>query len=279
MPAPPVGPRSALVRIEYDPPKEPAHRPLYEHLRERKVLETFAEVFGVVRLPRPLTVRFAGCDGESNAWYESEDLTVTFCYELVAEFERASAGAAPYGVSRDDAIEGPVVFVLLHEAGHAIFDLLDVPILGREEDAADHLAAYVLLQAGKGIARRILTGAAWMYRHDAASRAPDESDFSDVHGLDAQRHYNVLCMAYGSDAESYRGLVDRGYLPKNRAQGCHDEYEQVAFAMRQLVWASLDAGGAGRTRVLHQPSFDVPRGAAPATRNAAGAPAPGTEGR
>src|SRR5439155_721153 len=82
---------------------------------------------------------------------------------------------------------GAVVFVLLHEISHALFDRLRVPILGREEDAADQLAAFMLLRAGEGVARRVLVGAAWMYLHDAAGRMPDETDFSDVHGLDSQR--------------------------------------------------------------------------------------------
>jgi hypothetical protein len=249
--------------VRYDEPKDPAHRPIYEHLRERKLLEGFAEVLGTIRLPRPLTLRFAGCDGESNAWYETGDQTVTFCYEFVADFERTAAGAAQYGISREDAVDGAVAYVLLHECGHAIFALLQVPILGREEDAADHVAAFTLLRAGKGVARRALSGAAWMYKHDASSRTLDESDYSDVHGLDAQRLYNVLCMAYGSDPESYGGMVEKGYLPKDRAEGCQEEFEQVAFAVRRLIGKSLEPKAVERTRAKLQRRWDAPP-AAPA---------------
>ena len=49
------------------------------------------------------------------------------------------------------------------------------------------------------MAKRTLAAAAWMYRASAGTHGADESDFADVHGLDAQRYYNVLCMAYGSD--------------------------------------------------------------------------------
>ncbi len=255
--AAPAG-RTGLVKVAYDEPKNPAHRPLYERLRERKVLETFAEVLGTIRLPRPLTLKFAGCDGESNAWYEASDQTVTFCYEFVADFEKTAAGAAQYGISRDDAIDGAVAFVLLHECGHALFALLEVPILGREEDAADHVAAYVLLRAGKGVARRALSGAAWMYKHDASARTLDESDYSDVHGLDAQRLYNVLCMAYGGDPGSYAGMVEKGYLPKDRAEGCHDEYEQVMFAVKRLIAKNVDVKAAKRTREIHKAKWDAP---------------------
>jgi hypothetical protein len=267
--APPAG-RTGLVRFEYVEPKDPAHRPLYDHLRERKALETFAQVLGTIRLPTPLTLRFAGCDGESNAWYDGEDRSVTFCYEFVADFEKAAPGAAQYGISHDDAVDGAVGYVMLHESGHALFALLGVPILGREEDAADQVAAYTLLRAGKGVARRALSGAAWMYKHDASARTLDDSDYADVHGLDAQRLYNVLCIAYGAYPADFAGLVEKGYLPKDRADGCHDEYEQVAFAVRTLISKSLDPKAAERTRAQHKARWDAPS-------PPAAAPVPATE--
>jgi hypothetical protein len=256
-PAAPAG-RTGLVKIQYDEPKNPAHRPLYERARERKALETFADVIGNIRLPRTLILKFTGCDGESNAWYEASDTTVTFCYEFVADFAKAAEGAAKYGISRDDAIDGAVAYFMLHETGHALFNLLEVPILGREEDAADQVAAWILLRAGKGVARRALGGAAWMYKHDASARKLDESDYSDVHGLDAQRLYNVLCMAYGSDPASYAPMIEKGYLPRDRAEGCHDEYEQVTFAVQKLIMKSVDAKAAKQTKERHRAKWDGP---------------------
>ncbi len=260
-PAAPTG-KTGLVKVQYDEPKNPAHRALYQQLRDRKFLEPFAEVLGNIRLPRPLTLKFAGCDGESNAWYEASDTTVTFCYEFVADFEKAAEGASKYGISSDDAVYGASAYILLHECGHALFNLLEVPLLGREEDAADHVAAWTLLRAGKGAARRALGGAAWMYKHDSA-RAVDESDFSDVHGLDAQRLYNVLCMANGAHPEEFAGLVEKGYLPKDRAEGCHDEYEQVTFAVKKLIVRSVDAKAAKETRERHKAKWDAPSAPSP----------------
>lgn len=264
--AAPAG-KAGLVTVRYEEPKNPAHRALYEGLRDRKFLDPFAEVIGTIRLPRPLALRFAGCDGESNAWYEPSDTTVTFCYEYVAELERAAEGAAKHGVSREDAVYGASAYILLHECGHALFDLLQVPLLGREEDAADHVAAWVLLRAGKGTARRALGGAAWMYKHDASARALDESDYSDVHGLDAQRLYNVLCMAYGAEPAEFAGIVEKGYLPKDRAEGCHDEYVQVTYAVKTLILKSVDAKAAKQTRERHKARWEAP----------AAAPVPATE--
>lgn len=183
-----------------------------------QLLERFSESASAIRLPKPLLIKFVGCDGTSNAWYEPTDGTVTFCYEYVAALDHGSSGAVVHGIPADVAWEGGVVFVLIHETAHALFDLLKVPILGREEDAADNVGAFLLLHAGEGIARRVLGGAAWMYLHDAKGRMPDESDFADVHGLDSQRFYNVLCMASGSNPASFSAHKARWEAPKKPAE-------------------------------------------------------------
>ena len=255
--APPEAGRTGQVKVRYEKPKNPAHQRAYDRLSERKFLETFAEVLGTVRLPRPLTLRLAGCDGTDNAWYDPDEHQVTFCYELVASIEKAAGGAAAHGISREDATEGPVVFLMLHESAHALFDLLRVPILGREEDAADQVAAVILLRSGEGIARRVLAGTAWMYKHDASAYTPDESDFADVHGLDVQRYYNVLCLAYGSDPKGFSGLVEKGYLPKERAEGCAEEFGQAGYAVRTLISTNLDTAAWEQTRARHHAKWSA----------------------
>ena len=51
-----------------------------------------------------------------------------------------------------------------HEVGHAAFDIFGVPIFGREEDAADNFATYIMLQFGGEQARRLIGGPAWAWR-------------------------------------------------------------------------------------------------------------------
>ena len=40
---------------------------------------------------------------------------------------------------------GNTVFILYHELGHALIDQLGLPVLGREEDAADNLASIMMI--------------------------------------------------------------------------------------------------------------------------------------
>jgi putative metallopeptidase DUF4344 len=253
----------SMFRGSYEPPTDSEHDAVYEDLKAKQILEKLSDALAAIRLKRPLLMRFAGCDGTSNAWYDDEEGSITFCYEYVADLERSAREAAFHGIQPDVARDGAVAFVLLHEISHALFHRLNVPILGREEDAADQLAAFMLLRAGEGIARRILTGAAWMYLHDAAGRMPDESDFSDVHGLDAQRFYNVLCMAHGSNPAAFQAMVDKGYLPKDRAESCAEEYRQVAYATRKLIDRSLDPQMWARTREKNKGRWEKPEANSP----------------
>jgi hypothetical protein len=250
--------KTGMFRGAYDPPKDPKHQAIYQQLKNERALERFGEALSAIRLPKPLVLKFASCDGTSNAWYEPADGTVTFCYEYVAEIQKGAAGSMAAGIPTETAWQGAVAFVLLHETGHALFDILKVPILGREEDAADNVAAFIMLRAGEGIARKVLGGAAWMYLHDSKGRMPDESDFADVHGLDSQRFYNVLCMAYGSSQASFKGMVDKGYLPKDRAEGCAEEFKQVAYAVKQLIDPSVDAELAARIKAAHKMRWEKP---------------------
>ena len=151
-----------------------------------------------------------------------------------------------------DARDGALVFLVLHESSHALFDLLSVPLLGHEEDAADSVAAWMLLRAGREAALRSMRGAAWMYLRDSRARKADESDFVDVHALDAQRYYNVLCLAYGSDPEFFGAAVKRGRLPQERAEGCEEEWSQVNYAVKALLLGHVDAEAADRVRARYQ---------------------------
>ena len=62
---------------------------------------------------------------------------------------------------------GPLADVVLHEVGHAVFDLWKVPIFSREEDAADQFSAYIMLQFRKDDALRLILGNAYQYQDDS----------------------------------------------------------------------------------------------------------------
>jgi Putative metallopeptidase len=126
--------------------------------------------------------------------------------------------------------------------GHAMFDFLNVPLFGRAEDAADQFATYIMLLYGKQDARRLIGGAAYGYREYV--RNPKVTvrleAFSEAHGAPMQRFYNLLCMAYGADQETFGDLLKNGYLPQARARGCRVEFGEVNFAFQQTIRPHVD---------------------------------------
>ncbi len=243
--------KASQISIRYVPPKNPAHQPVYKDLKERRALEKLQEFLSPFRLPRTVQFSLAGCDGEDDASYGDEAITI--CYEYVDKlWKNMPAKTTPAGIAPMDTVIGPFVDTSLHEFAHALFDMLNLPVLGREEDAADQVAAYIYLQLGKAEARRLIMGTAYAYLTDAKSDdaplTPKEfaEDFAEAHGTPQQRAYNVLCIAYGADTKLFGDFVTKGYLPEERADVCEEEYEQVQDAYEELVTPHIDSALAKR---------------------------------
>jgi hypothetical protein len=228
------------IRYEYVAPKDPAHQSIHDQMKQGRSLESLQELLSPLRLPYPLTLKVAGCDGVANAWYNNEVITV--CYELLAAIVRnAATHDLPEGVTPADTIIGPVLDVFLHETGHAVFRMLEIPVLGREEDAADQFSAFIMLRLSKDEARRMILGTAY---HRAIQMPPGETPsrdaFSDEHSMPAQRAFNVMCIAYGADKKLFADLVEKDFLPRKRSESCGYEYEDLTYAMTKLIGPHID---------------------------------------
>src|SRR5689334_3015458 len=199
-PCPAAAPdKSDQVRVVYIKPKNSAHDNLRSQLQSGKTLGHMRELLSPLRLPRRLTLRFQGCEGELNAWYE--DNVVTVCYDYLA-FILETAREAPesLGLTYQSALVGASTDLILHEVGHAVFDMLRVPIFGREEDAADMFSAYIMLNFSPRDARQLITATAYLSATEGRKDqkpVPSLKDYANEHGLPAQRYFNLLCIAYG----------------------------------------------------------------------------------
>jgi hypothetical protein len=228
------------VDIQYVEPSAANLKAVYQQIVQTRVLEKIRDLAAPLRLPRRLLIKTDSC-GEANAWYEND--VVTVCYEYLDEFwKNVPDKTTPAGIAPIDTLVGPIVDLFLHEIGHAVFDYWGTPVLGREEDAADQFSSFIILKFDKEQARRLMLGNAYQYKGDVQRPVVSENlkKFADAHGTPAQRYFNVLCMAYGADPVVFADFVDRGYLPKDRAEGCEDEYKQVANAFKKLIEPYID---------------------------------------
>jgi hypothetical protein len=152
--------------------------------------------------------------------------------------------ATVHGITAEDAKIGQLLWLSLHEVGHATFDIFGVPIFGNEEIAADNFASYVMLQFAE--ARQLIIGAAWRWNAYVQNYKANPvvqvrlAGFASDHGLPQERFYNVLCMAFGSDPALFADFVQNGYLPPTRAANCVREYMKFANAFEKQIGPHID---------------------------------------
>ncbi len=205
-----------------------------ERLRRMALLEdAVAALNAQLRLPRTVSVRLIEC-GESNAYYDPGAYEVQMCLELMEDMAGVLDGQFEDASVESDALTGAWMGTLLHEVGHALVHVLDLPITGREEDVVDQLSAWMLISAGDADA--VLGYAATYYTESGEVGA---ADFAGVHALNEQRYFNLLCWAYGSDPEAAEELTASWELPVERAELCADEYAQMDRAWSRLLGPHL----------------------------------------
>lgn len=190
------------------------------------------------RLPRDIRIilETGASDDDTSPYYDPTDGNVhvpyEFFYETVGVFLELGDKER---VALDEGVAA-LEFVVYHEIGHALVDTLRIPITGREEDAVDGLAAAILTLAVDEGAESLLTAADWFAGlSELGGDTIGAEQFADVHSLDDQRFYSLLCWVYGSDPDTYVFLVKDGDLPKSRASGCVDEYLQNVSSWVELL--------------------------------------------
>lgn len=213
-------------------------------LQDRQFLERFAQFISPIKFDHPLAVKAKTCN-LVNAYYDYES-SITFCYEILSYFQdvaakygNGAAEATPVDITSDDILVGGMAFTMLHETGHAVFDLFKMPLFGRNEDGADQVAAYVALQLSPELASKMIRGGAVMLDH-LGSDPKSFADYVDSHGSPSQRFANILCLAYGHDRSAYAFVAESKLVPTRRLENCEAEYDQVKNAFAKTLSPHLD---------------------------------------
>jgi hypothetical protein len=213
----------------------------HDVLVKSQALEELSSFLTPLRFPADLSIRSDACGGALRRPYDPTTKTVTICYEMIARIlDVAKAQTSGSDQDRSQAVIGTVVEALFHETAYALFDLFDVPIWGRIDDAADRLTAFVMMQFGEDNARTTILGSAMFF--DWSARTWTGKDFASTEAPEAQRFYNFLCIAYGGDPIAFNSLKTNGALPEYRSAQCAKEYQQVrnAFDLRLMPFIDAD---------------------------------------
>ncbi len=220
--------------VEHIAVKNPRYVEIDNQIKEEKLLEKAADKLNrSLNLPYNIDLRTKNC-GEVNAFYNADDHSVTVCYELMEHFYKVFRSSGLDDRKAYDKMFDAVRFAFLHEIGHALIDIYDLPITGNEEDAADRCSSFInLTELGEDGVNAVLAAA------DAfdieARNSTGKRNLADEHLLQEQRFYNSLCMIYGSNTTEYAYIVEQQYLPKERAERCPQEYEQTVQSWSVLL--------------------------------------------
>ncbi|MEC7119162.1 MAG: DUF4344 domain-containing metallopeptidase [Pseudomonadota bacterium] len=141
-------------------------------------------------------------------------------------------------ISLQQFVRGTLRFIMLHEAGHALVDLYQLPILGREEDAVDRFAAW--LMSPQGVLGDDGTDAIAAMEWWFASAQVDPSTRQQLpwwgeHAMDEQRAYQIACLIYGRNPTLMQGLAVRLNIPEKRRHACQYEAQQNHNSWARLL--------------------------------------------
>lgn len=132
---------------------------------------------------------------------------------------------------------GNVLFALLHEAAHGLISDLGLPVLGREEDAADQFATVAMLDMKTEFTHRTLVNSAksWLISDRRARDKGEVVAYYDNHGLDLQRAYNIVCLMVGSDNDRFEDLANEVNLPEERQESCVFDHSNAQWSWEKAL--------------------------------------------
>ncbi len=258
----PVSGMRGSFRVSYAAAKGEDMVSWQRRLQGDRVLERAAgELNAFVTIPSDIVLSFQEC-GDDDAYYERGK--VTFCYEEVADYADLLAPGRPdqpLSERETQRVEDAASFFILHEAGHALVDVLSLPVTGKDEDAVDQFAVYFLSETGPPEGRSDALRAAEVLGKLARSeeRSPRELPVWDVHSLDGQRQVNLLCWLYGADARTFGDAARKAGLPGERRTSCEDEYAQLAESWDTLLRPYLRTPASPAAEAEPQPRAARPR--------------------
>jgi hypothetical protein len=212
-------------------------------MKKLLVLEELQQFLAALRLPKNMMITAKDCGAQTLAYQAGGPVTI--CYDLIYLIEEQAKKIYPQDTgSQALVVVGATIQALLHETAHGLFDVLQVPIWGREDDAADRLAALMMMQFGEDLEKVTIYGTTALFKSMAnAEKTWTGSDFADTASPEAQRYYNYLCIAAGADLALFGGALVDGTIPTFRAGDCGYEYDQIkkAFDLRIMPFIDADA--------------------------------------
>jgi len=121
------------------------------------------------------------------------------------------------------------IFTLYHESGHLLVHELGLPVLGKEEDAADALAVVQIFKTTTDPDElfNIMNDVADGWYYSSLNMTDEDIDTYDDHSLDIQRANAMVCMMVGANPDEFADTADSFEMDPDQQDACADTYDQA----------------------------------------------------
>jgi Putative metallopeptidase len=224
-----------VVEAEWEKPHGEENVAGYELLKASETRSLAKSLATAFELPNPLLIK--GVNGFGGGpFYNPEDNSITLPYEFPAVVFGVITQSNPEGTPTEwgEAAGAVNSFILAHEFAHALIHNFELPVLGREEDAADGIATVVLLKAEEGGLYAIDAAEFWE-AFSGRQDPPDLAEYADNHSFDRQRADNILCWVAGSDEPVLEAFLENEILPEDRLAACPSEWALLRQSAEQVL--------------------------------------------
>src|SRR5215510_9359358 len=140
-------------------------------------------------LPTDVKVTLSSC-GRIDAFYSSAQQRISLCDELLTYF--AQVFAPPEGSAT--ALRDATLFTFFHVVGHALIQVLELPVTGPDEEAADAVGAVFLVAGEPEDEQTVLAGSRALFQRSRALDPAQTAPFWALHPWTPQRYDRLRCL-------------------------------------------------------------------------------------
>jgi hypothetical protein len=158
--------------------------------------------------------------------------TLAVALALVAVPAVAAEASKPTDDQKAQAMDFAMhdaTFTLYHESGHLLIHELGLPVLGKEEDAADSLAVVQIFKNTDDPDELFNTmndvADGWYY--SSLDMTEEDIDTYDDHSLDIQRANSMVCMMVGANPDEFGETADAYEMDADQQDACAETYQQA----------------------------------------------------
>lgn len=228
----------ADVKLSLEKPQNSAEKRIHNRLVDSASIKTAISFLNDVLLtPTDITLSFGTYD---KIWYQNNRIEIPYIF-IHNIRKRYNSARIPHRLATVDEFTGnALTHIIFHEMAHAlIIDQYRLPVLGKEEDAADGLADVLLLEFFNNGASMVDSAADLFFMNAQTTMRLHKKDYWAEHSLDKQRYYARLCHIVGSNPEQHMGYARRAGFDDNRVQRCVLQYRLVKNSWMRLLEPAL----------------------------------------